>query len=292
MRLKDKLGDRSNASAEIELDGAWARLVGEEAHGVRTIIDMVQGTRLDCLIGSTGLMRSALANAIRHCSARRAFGRELIRQDAMARVLADLALEQEAALVVSFRVARAFDDAASSDHAAALARILTPIAKYWVCKRAPGFACEALECLGGNGYVEESPMPRLFRQSPVNGIWEGSGNVIALDTLRAIDRHAVALGALFAELDEVRGFDERLDARVLALRDSTGDLNESNARRFVESAAVAFQAATLARTSPSFVAEAFVQARLGDDAGFTYGAFGARIDAAAILERALPAGAG
>ncbi|HET6630455.1 MAG TPA: acyl-CoA dehydrogenase family protein [Woeseiaceae bacterium] len=288
VRLKDKLGDRSNASAEIELDAAWGRLVGEEGHGVRTILDMVQGTRLDCLAGSAGLMRAALANAIHHCSERRAFGRELIRQEAMARVLADLALEQEAALALAFRVARAFDGAAQSDHEAALARILTPIAKYWVCKRAPGFIYEAMECLGGNGYVEESPLPRLFRQAPVNSIWEGSGNVIALDTLRAIGRQPVVLGALLAELDEARGFDERLDRKVLALKDSTGNLAEANARHFVESMALAFQAAILARTAPAVVAEAFVRARLGEDCGHTYGAFAGDIDTAALIERALP----
>ncbi len=289
MRLKDKLGDRSNASSEIELDGAWGRLVGEEGEGVRTIIGMVQGTRLDCLVGSAGLMRAALANAIDHCRQRRAFGRELAAQPAMARVLADLALEQEAALALAFRVARAFDRAAASEREAALARILTPIAKYWVCKRAPAFAAEALECLGGNGYVEESPMPRLFRQSPLNGIWEGSGNVIALDTLRAIERHPAALGALFAELDEARGFDDRLDRKVLALKALASGLNETNARRFVESIALAFEAAILARTAPAFVADAFAQARMDDDRGHTFGAFAGDIDCATLIERALPA---
>ena len=287
-RLKDKLGDRSNASAEIELDGASGHLLGGEGEGVRTIIDMVQGTRLDCLVGSAGLMRAMLVQAIHHCRGRRAFGRELVAQPAMARVLADLALEQEAALGLSFRVARAFDEAPRSDREAALARVLTPVAKYWVCKRAAGFAAEALECLGGNGYVEESPMPRLFRQSPLNGIWEGSGNVIALDTLRAIARHREALDALFAELDEARGFDQRLDRRVLALKAAADELDESNARHFVESMALTLQAATLARTAPGFVADAFVQARLGEDCAFTFGAFAGEIDAAALIGRALP----
>lgn len=287
-RLKDKLGDRSNASAEIELDGASGHLLGGEGEGVRTIIDMVQGTRLDCLVGSAGLMRAMLVQAIQHCRGRRAFGRELVAQPAMARVLADLALEQEAALGLSFRVARAFDEAPRSDREAALARVLTPVAKYWVCKRAAGFAAEALECLGGNGYVEESPMPRLFRQSPLNGIWEGSGNVIALDTLRAIARHREALDALFAELDEARGFDQRLDRRVLALKAAADELDESNARHFVESMALTLQAATLARTAPGFVADAFVQARLGEDCAFTFGAFAGEIDAAALIGRALP----
>lgn len=288
VRLKDKLGDRSNASSEIELDGTWGRLLGGEGEGVRTIIEMVQGTRLDCLVGSAGLMRAMLAQAVHHCAGRRAFGRELVAQPAMARVLADLALEQEAALALSFRVARAFDQAPRCEREAALARVLTPVAKYWVCKRAAGFAAEALECLGGNGYVEESPMPRLFRQSPLNGIWEGSGNVIALDTLRAIERHREALDALFAELDEARGFDERLDRRVAALEASADDLDESSARHFVESMALAFQAATLARSAPAFVSESFARARLGEDRAFTFGAFGGRIDTAALIRRAMP----
>ena len=288
VRLKDKLGDRSNASSEIELDGAWGRLLGGEGEGVRIIIDMVQGTRLDCLVGSAGLIRAMLAQAVHHGRGRRAFGRELVAQPAMARVLADLALEQEAALVLAFRVARAFDQAPRSGREAALARVLTPVAKYWVCKRAAGFAAEALECLGGNGYVEESPMPRLFRQSPLNGIWEGSGNVIALDTLRAIARHPEALDALFSELDEVRGSDERLDRRVLALKAAASGLDEANARHFVESMALAFQAALLTRTAPGFVADAFAEVRLGEDRACTFGAFAGTVDTGALIERALP----
>jgi putative acyl-CoA dehydrogenase len=286
MRLKDKLGDRSNASAEIEYDGAWARLVGDEGHGVRTILQMVQGTRLDCLAGSSGLMRAALANAIHHCRQRRAFGCRLIRQPAMARVLADLALEQEAALALTFRVARAFDDAGASEEAAALARVLTPIAKYWGCKRAPGFIYEAMECLGGNGYVEESPLPRLYRQAPVNSIWEGSGNVIALDALRAIEDHPPALAALFSALDEARGSDDRLDRLVRNLETEAGELGEASARHFVETVGVAFAAATLVETAPPFVAEAFVRTRLAGEGGYTYGAWQEGIDPEPMLARA------
>ncbi|MGH8192961.1 MAG: acyl-CoA dehydrogenase family protein, partial [Woeseiaceae bacterium] len=288
VRLKDKLGDRSNASAEIEYHGAWAQLCGPEGQGIRTIIDMVQGTRLDCMVGSAALMRGAVANAIWHCSQRQAFGLELVQQPVMARVLADLALEQEAALALSFRVARAFDDAAASEHAAALARIVTPIAKYWICKRAPGMVYEAMECLGGNGYVEESPLPRLFRQSPLNSIWEGSGNVIALDTLRAALRSPGSLEALFLEVGEARGFDGTLDARISKLEDLALDLDENNARYFVESAALLLQAATLVRTAPPFVAEGFVSARMSDGAGYTYGACGRRMDVQRMIARALP----
>jgi putative acyl-CoA dehydrogenase len=286
-RLKDKLGDRSNASAELEYHGAWARLLGSEGEGIRTIIEMVQGTRLDCMVGSAALMRSALANALWHCSQRRAFGLELVRQPLMARVLADLALEQEAALALSFRVARAFDEAAASEPAAAIARIVTPIAKYWICKRAPGLVQEAMECLGGNGYVEESPLPRLFRQSPLNSIWEGSGNVIALDTLRAVRRSPETLDALFLELDQARGGNATLDGRVARLKDLSLELDEASARRFVETAALVLQAATLVRTAPAFVAEGFVSARLGDEAGYTYGAGALRIDPRRVLSRAM-----
>lgn len=287
VRLKDKLGDRSNASAEVEYDRAWARLVGEEGQGVRTIIGMVQGTRLGCLAGSTGLMRAALANALRHCREREAFGRPLLRQPAMGRVLADLALEQEAALALTFRVARAFDDAGASDEAAALARLLTPVAKYQVCKAASGFVCEALECLGGNGYVEESPLPRLYRQAPVNSIWEGSGNVIALDALRAIERDPATLEALFVLLDDARGFDAAVDRRVADLKRATRALAEGDARHFAETAAVLVQAALLARTAPPFVAEAFVRTRLGAGGGRTYGAWRGDVDTDALLARAL-----
>jgi len=292
VRLKDKLGDRSNASSEIEYHSAWARMVGEEGRGVRTIIEMVQGTRLDCMVGSTSIMRAALSQAIWHAEHRRAFGRRLSEHPAMAQVLADLALEQEAALAMSFRVARAFDDAPRSEHAAAIARILTPVAKYWVCKRTPSFVYEAMECLGGAGYVEESPMPRYFRQSPLNSIWEGSGNVIALDTLRAIQRDPGVLEALFAELDEARGVDRNLDGLIhtVTTMNLKEALDETTARHFVESLALAFQAAVLVRSAPTMVGEAFAATRLGPGRGYTWGAFapGLALDTRGLIERASP----
>lgn len=288
MRLKDKMGDRSNASAEIEYHGAWAALVGAEGQGVRTIVEMVNGTRVDCMFGSAGLMRAALANAIWHCSQRRAFGRTLAVQPAMARVLADLALEQEAALALAFRIASAYDRAPDSAHDAAVARLLTPVAKYWICKRAPGFVYEAMECHGGNGYVEESPMPGLFRQSPLNSIWEGSGNVVALDAVRAMTRDPSVLEPAFAELEDVRGLGHHFDTRVADLKKTaSAGIAEESARRFAETLALVFQAATLAAAAPAWVAEAFAAARLAEPSA-SYGAFAATIDAAALIERALP----
>ncbi|MEJ2603024.1 MAG: acyl-CoA dehydrogenase family protein [Gammaproteobacteria bacterium] len=292
MRLKDKLGDRSNASSEIEYHRAWARMVGQEGQGVRTIIEMVQGTRLDCMVGSTAIMRAALSQAIWHAMHRRAFGPRLVEHPAMAQVLADLALEQEAALAMSFRVARAFDDAAGSEHAARIARILTPVAKYWICKRTPSFVNEAMECLGGAGFVEESPMPRYFRQSPLNSIWEGSGNVIALDTLRAIQRDPAVLEALNAELNEARGADTHLDGLIDAVTtpDVSEHLDETTARHFVESLALACQGAILTRSAPPVVAEGFIATRIRPDRGFTWGAFppGLGLDTRALIERASP----
>jgi putative acyl-CoA dehydrogenase len=289
MRLKDKLGDRSNASAEIEYHRAWARLVGDDGQGVRAIIEMVQGTRLDCVVGSAALMRNALAAATWHCARRSAFGRPLSEQPAMIKVLADLMLEQEAAVALAFRVARAFDDAAIDPMAAGIARVLTPIAKYWICKRTPTFVYEAMECHGGNGYVEESPLPRYFRQSPLNSIWEGSGNVIALDVLRAIQRQPELLDALLGELGPARGFDSRLDRIIERLPDIARNLDEGDARRFCERAALATQAAILATHAPSFVAEAFVATRFEAATSQTYGAFECTIDCKALIERASPA---
>ena len=287
MRLKDKLGDRSNASAEIEYHDAWGVRVGEEGQGVRTIIDMVQGTRLDCMVGSAALMRSALAAAIWHCRYRAAFGRRLAEQPAMQRVLADLALEQEAALALAFRVARAFDRASSDDEEAGVSRILTPIAKYWICKRTPAFVYEAMECLGGNGFVEESQMPRLFRQSPLNSIWEGSGNVIALDAVRAIRTRPSLLDVLLRQLAPARGFDAALDGAVEALPALAGELGDASARHFVERIAFAMQAAVLVEGAPESVARAFIAARFRDPAA-TFGASRADIPSESLLERALP----
>ncbi len=290
MRLKDKLGDRSNASSEIEYHEAWARLVGEEGRGVRTIIEMVQGTRLDCMAGSAGIMRAALVQALWHARHRTAFGAALADHPAMAQVLGDLVLEQEAALALTFGTARAFDEAQGSAEAAAMARLLTPVSKYWICKRTPGFVYEAMECLGGAGYVEESPMPRLFRQSPLNSIWEGSGNVIALDTLRALQREPAIYGLLLDELRQSKGADADLDRHIEALGDfdlATG-LSEGSARYFVERLAIVAAAALLFRGAPSPVAEAYAATRLGGAGGATWGAFARPVDAAALMERALP----
>lgn len=292
MRLKDKLGDRANASSEIEYHGAYARRVGEEGRGVRTIIDMVQHTRLDCVAGSAGGMRAALAHALWHTEHRTAFQKKLIDQPAMAAVLADLSLEVEAATALSIRIARAFDKASTDAHEAAFMRLATPLAKYWVCKRQPGVVYEALECHGGAGFVEEGPMPRLFRQSPLNAIWEGSGNVIALDILRALAREPDSLEAVRTEITSAKGGNAHLDKHIAKLDDwlKPGALNESSARTFAEDMALALQAAALSQSAPSIVFEGFCNARL--DAGnrsYIYGAITANVDVRAIIKRAQPA---
>ncbi len=291
VRLKDKLGNRSNASSEIELDGALAWLVGEEGRGVRTIIDMVAHTRLDCVLGATATIRQATAQAVHHASHRAAFGAVLADQPLMRVVLADIAVESEAATVMAMRLARAFDDAAQGDEGAeAFRRLATAVGKYWVCKRQPTVVGEALECLGGNGYVEESIMPRLFRESPLNGIWEGSGNVICLDVLRAITREPVALEAFVSELDAAAGADARLDATVARVRSELGDIVglEARARRVVETMALAFQGSLLVRFGHPTVAEAFLASRLTGDEGLALGTLPPGIDVATIIERAHP----
>jgi putative acyl-CoA dehydrogenase len=291
MRLKDKLGDRSNASSEIEYHGAWARRVGEEGRGIRTIIDMVQGTRLDCIAGSAAGMRAALTQAVWHTRHRTAFQRQLADQPAMRGVLADLALEVEAATALMIRIASAFDAAQAGDEReAAFARLATPIAKYWVCKRQPGLVYEALECLGGAGFVEEGPMPRLFRQSPLNAIWEGSGNVIALDVLRALARRPEAWEALRAELGLAQGAYPLLDTTIDRLDGIciNGVPAEADARAFVETAALALQASCL-RHGPESVFFGFCAARLDPDRRtFLYGATAGDLDVDELITRALP----
>jgi putative acyl-CoA dehydrogenase len=287
-RLKDKLGNRSNASSEIELDGAIGALVGEEGRGIRTIITMVNHTRLDCVIGVVGQMRAAVSQAIHHACHRSAFGRRLVDQPVMANVLADLAVESEAATTTMLRLAGAYDRGESD-----FARIATAVSKYWICKRAPYVAAEALECLGGAGFVEESPMPRLFRESPLNGIWEGSGNVMCLDVLRAAAREPGSVEALLAELELASGADARLDRAIADLHAElagSGDL-EVRARRLVERAALALQGSLLVRHAPPAVADAFCAGRLARDAGFALGTLPAGIDHAAIVARAWPAAA-
>jgi putative acyl-CoA dehydrogenase len=287
-RLKDKLGNRSNASAEVEFDGAWARRVGEEGRGVKTIIEMVNGTRLDCITGSAGLMRQAVVQAAHHVGHRRAFGARLLDQPLMQNVIADLELEAQAATALMTRVASSFDRASADEHEAKLKRILTPIAKYWVTKRCSELVREALECLGGNGYVEDSIMPRLYRESPVNAIWEGSGNVIALDVLRAITREPDTLSALRAELEQERGADDRYDeylgATWRALESAPNP--EYEARRLTARLAVAAQAALAMRHLKPAVAEAFLASRVAGDHGRLFGTLPPGLETGALLEAA------
>ncbi|GHH36668.1 acyl-CoA dehydrogenase family protein [Streptomyces candidus] len=285
-RLKDKLGNRSNASGEVEFDGTWGRLVGEEGRGVRTIIGMVAATRLDCVTGSAALMRQAVAQATHHAAHRSAFGGELIDKPLMRNVLADLHLESEAATVLAMRLAAAYDSDTEQDRA--LLRLAVPAAKYWVTKRCTPVAAEALECLGGNGYVEESGMPRLLRESPLNSIWEGSGNVQALDVLRALQREPMALNAFLAEVGQARGADHRLDGAIKGLLTELADLDgiEGRARRLVERMALVLQGSLLVRWAPPEVSDAFCASRLGGDWGSAFGTLPGSLDLASVVERA------
>jgi putative acyl-CoA dehydrogenase len=284
-RLKDKLGNRSNASSEVELRAAWARLIGEEGRGVQTILEMVNHTRLDCVIGAAAGMRWGTARAIHHAAHRQTFGKPLIDQPLMRNVLADLALESEAATTAMMRLARAYDAAETP-----FRRLATAVLKYWTCKRSPVHAAEALECLGGNGYVEEWGMARLYREAPLNSIWEGSGNVQCLDVLRAIRKTPESLGALLAEIWEARGGDHRLDIYVNELRTQleSGEDLEVQARRLVERLALALQASLLVRHAPAEVADAFCASRLAGDGGRAFGTLPPGTDFKAILERVLP----
>lgn len=289
MRLKDKLGDWSNASSEIEFCGAWARRIGGEGRGVATIIEMVMFTRLDCMLGAAAEMRMALAQAIHHARHRSTFGKALVEHALMRNVLADLALESEAALAFSLRVARAVDAASHDAAEAAFARIATAIGKYWLCKRAPPFVNEAQECLGGAGYIEESILPRLYRQAPLNSIWEGSGNIQCLDVLRALSREPETGAALLAELEAAHGRDAVFDAYVAKLRAdlSAGVAEEIGARWQVERLALALQAAVLLG-SGSPAASLFVRSRLGGEHGLAFGTLPASDDIDALIARALP----
>jgi len=288
-RLKDKCGNRANASAEIEYRGAWAEAVGQPGRGIATLLDMVQQTRLDAATAPVGMMRQALREAWQHVTARHAFGRALADQPLMRTLLADMALEVEAGLVLVMRSAQAFDAAARGDaNAQALARLLPTLGKYWHNKRTPAFMAEAMECLGGLGYVEEAPLARLYREAPVNSIWEGSGNVICLDLLRVLDRHPAALDALRGELAPVRGQQADLDR---ALDQLEGELAappaslEPRARWLVQRLAQCLQGALLLRHAPAAVAETFCRSRLGDEAGPAYGVLPADAPLAALLER-------
>jgi len=287
-RLKDKLGNRSNASSEVEYREAWALRVGEEGRGVPTILEMVNHTRLDCIIGTSAMMRQAVAQAIHHASHRAAFGKRLRDQPLMRNVLADLALESEAATVLMMRVARSYDDA---DGAGPFRRIATAVGKYWVCKRGPAMACEALECHGGNGYVEESILPRIYREMPLSSIWEGSGNVMCLDVLRALEREPETAPALLDEIGEARGADRRFDAhleRLESLLHNRADA-QYRARRVVEDLALGLQASLLLPHAPGYVADAFCAARLGGEAGREYGTLPPGVEVEKIIERAAPA---
>jgi putative acyl-CoA dehydrogenase len=289
MRLKDKLGNRSNASAEVEYEDATAWLVGEEGRGVRTIIDMVNSTRLDCVLAAATGMRLGVIHAAHHTAHRTAFGARLADQPLMANVLADLAIESEAATTVALRLAGATDRAARGDEReAAFRRLALAVTKYWVCKQAAGHAAEALECLGGNGYVEESGMPRLYREAPLVSIWEGSGNVAALDALRALTRQPESAEAFFAELDLAAGADRRLDEAIASLRKDAADPAETSARRLAETMAVTLQASLLIRHGHPAVADAFAATRLAGDRGHAYGTLPPGVRVADIIPRATP----
>ncbi len=289
-RLKDKLGNRSNASSEVEFDAAWARMVGEEGRGVPTIIEMVNHTRLDCIIGANAMMRQAVAQATHHCAHRSAFGNKLIDQPLMQNVLADLCVESTASTLTMMRLARAYDDAADNETWRSFARLTTAICKYWVCKRTPMHVVEALECFGGNGYVEESGMPRLYREAPLNGIWEGSGNVMCLDVLRAIGRIANGTEAFFDEVALAGGMDARFDVFFEKVREGLNDVDgiEGRARRFVERLAIVFQASLLLRYGDPATTEAYLATRLDGDRGYAFGTLPRHVECKSIIERARP----
>jgi putative acyl-CoA dehydrogenase len=289
MRLKDKMGDKANASSEIEYHGAFAQRIGEEGRGVRTIIEMVHHTRLDCILAPAAYMRQALANALWHTAHRTAFQKKLIDQPLMRSVLADLAIESEAATALTFHIAKSFDESASAGETTAFSRIATPIGKYWINKRVVNFVYECMEAHGGAGYIEEGVMPRIFRQSPLNSIWEGSGNVICLDVLRAMGREPDSVAAFVDEIEKTRDANAALDRAIDAVKDALAKPPaESAARHLVETMALALQGAVLARTTPPAVFDAFCATRLADRPGFAYGAVDAKIDVNAILTRAMP----
>jgi putative acyl-CoA dehydrogenase len=288
-RLKDKLGNKSNASSEVELQGARGWLLGEEGRGVPTIVEMATYTRLDCALGTAALMRQAVAQAMHHASHRAAFGKRLIEQPLMKNVLADLAIESEAATALVMRLARAFD-AQTDETESELRRLMTPAVKYWICKRGPPLAAEAMEVLGGNGYVEESVMPRLYREMPLNSIWEGSGNVMCLDVLRVASRESRAFEIYFAEVEKAKGGDTRLDGFVARLKKELAapDNREHIARRLTEALALGMQGALLVKHAPQAVADAFCASRIARDCGGAFGTLAADMQTDAIIKRAWP----
>ena len=286
-RLKDKMGNRSNASSEVEFEDAWAHLVGEEGRGVSTIIEMVHHTRLDCAIAAAAMMRQAVVQALHHAKHRKAFGKLLIEQPLMRNVLADLLIESEAATLLIMRLAGSFDARESDSQERGFGRIATAIAKYWLCKRAPVHVGEALECHGGNGYVEESPMPRLYREAPLYSIWEGSGNVICLDILRALAKEPDSAEALRSEIKTASHLDKRLSAFLADVEKQLthGQNSEAQARRLAEKLALALQASLVIRHSNPAVAEAFLSSRLSAERGYTFGTLPVSINVKAILEQ-------
>jgi putative acyl-CoA dehydrogenase len=291
-RLKRKLGNRSNASSEVEFAGAWARRIGEEGRGVQTIIEMVNHTRLDCAIASAALMRQAAVQAVHHARHRKAFGRRLIEQPLMQNVLADLVVESEAATLLMIRLAKAFDSRSASEQQRSFARIATAISKYWLCKRVIAHVGEALECLGGNGYVEESIMPRLYREAPLYSIWEGSGNVICLDVLRSLSKEPASADALVAEMQLGAGSDRRLQTFISDVSTSLhrwvggkgGADSERDARTLVERLALALQGSLLARYGSPAVADAFCSSRIADRHGHGFGTLPNGTNLQAILD--------
>jgi putative acyl-CoA dehydrogenase len=287
-RLKDKLGNRSNASSEVEFSDAYGLLLGDEGRGIPTILEMGVYTRLDCALGSAGIMHQCIAQAIHHARYRRTFGQLLIDHPLMRNVLADLALESEAAIALTMRLARAFDRQSEALEGA-LRRVLTPVTKYWVCKRAPAAGAEAMEVLGGNGYVEEAPIARRFRELPLNSIWEGSGNIMCLDVLRALSREEGVREALTALLQTSLGSDARYDKHITHLSRQLSDTatTETHARRIVESIALAVQASILMSHGPSFMAEAFLASRIANGAPAAFGTLPAGLDFSSMIERAL-----
>ncbi|RUO38487.1 isovaleryl-CoA dehydrogenase [Aliidiomarina shirensis] len=288
-QLKDKMGNVANASSETELRGAFAWMVGDEGRGVRTIIEMVAMTRYDCMIGSSAGMRQAVVQAIHHCDHRAAFGATLSKQPLMQNVLADLAIESEAAMTYMMRIARAMDNQ-DNEHERLLSRIATPIGKYWICKRTPNHAYEAMEVIGGTGVMETHIMARLFRESPINAIWEGSGNVQCLDILRAIDKEPKVLDAYFAELKRAQGSDSRFDSFVAELQSSFADAHDLQyrARNIADRMALALQGALLLQHAPSAVADGFCASRLNGHSGLNYGNLPVGVDCEAIISRARP----
>ncbi len=286
-RLKDKLGNRSNASSEVEFNGAWASMIGEEGRGIATIIEMVNHTRLDCIIASAGLMHQATTQAIHHCTHRSAFGKKLIDQPLMLNVLADLSLETEAAILLTMRLAHSFDEKKNNEQEAAFSRIVTPIAKYWICKRTPNLVYEALECHGGNGFVKESIMPRLYQEAPLYSVWEGSGNVICLDVLRVIKKEPAVIQTLIAEFDKAKGLNVLFDSFAKKIIDEIQDavLNEFHARYTVERLALALQGALMIQHSSSEAASVFCNSRLAENIGKTYGTISTKADYKNIINR-------